>query len=152
MKELIIQTSDCLAERIPVLGNRMLTGNGYLGVRGTLEEHGKAELAAVNLTGLYDRFGDGWREPLNAPHPFSLRLYENGIPLALPGAPAVRHRQWLDVRRGLHGRETQFEGGTMLTVERFAHMGQVHLLALRAAVRAERNASLVLDCGIDGDV
>lgn len=152
MKELIIRTDDYNAERIPSLGNRMLAGNGYLGVRGTLEEHSKAELAAVNLAGIYDRFGDGWREPLNAPHPFSLRLYENGAPLALPHTPALAHCQSLDARRGLHRRETTFQGGTKLIVERFAHMAQVHLLALRAEVRAGAGGQYVLDYGIDGDV
>ncbi len=152
MKELIIRTDECSAEHLPALGNRMLTGNGYLGVRGTLEEHGKAELAAVNLSGIYDRFGDGWREPLNAPHPFSLRLQENGAPLALPRTPAEAHSQSLDVRQGLHRRRTTFAGGTMLTVERFAHMAQVHLLALRAEVCAGADGEYVLDYGIDGDV
>jgi len=152
MKELLICADGFHAEQAPALGNRMLTGNGYLGVRGTLEEHGKAELAAVNLAGLYDRLGDCWREPLNAPHPFSLRLYENGNLLALPHAPAEAHTQTLDARRGLHRRETRFAGGTALAVERFAHMAQVHLLALSATVRAGAGGAYVLDYGIDGDV
>ena len=46
-------------DSIPDNGNRLLVGNGYLGIRGTLEEAGKAQLAAINLAGIYDRVGDG---------------------------------------------------------------------------------------------
>ncbi len=49
-------------------GNRFLIGNGYMGYRGTMDEWGKPELAAVNLAGVYDRNGDRWREPVNAPN------------------------------------------------------------------------------------
>ena len=69
----IEQTSPA-PELIADNGNRFLVGNGYMGVRGTLDEHGREELAAVNLAGIYDRVGDGWREPLNAPNPLHTRL------------------------------------------------------------------------------
>ncbi|MGL6217041.1 MAG: hypothetical protein ACRC36_03340 [Lacrimispora sphenoides] len=50
------------------LGNKFLTGNGYMGIRGTLEEYTKEQFPAVNLAGIYDQAGNGWREPLNAPN------------------------------------------------------------------------------------
>lgn len=62
-------------ESIPDNGNRLLVGNGCLGIRGTLEEAGKEQLAAVNIAGIYDRVGDGWREPLNAPNPLDIPGY-----------------------------------------------------------------------------
>ncbi len=76
-------------EMIPDNGNRFLTGNGYLGVRGTLEEHGKQHLAAVNLAGIYHCAGGGCREPLNAPNPFFTYALAGGERLALPHLPAV---------------------------------------------------------------
>ena len=39
-------------------GNRFLTANGYMGVRGTLAEAGKEACPAVDLAGVYDRNGD----------------------------------------------------------------------------------------------
>ena len=48
-------------------GNRFLIANGYMGIRGTVEEADRSMLPAVNLAGLYDRNGDLWREPVNAP-------------------------------------------------------------------------------------
>lgn len=42
-------------EKISYLGNKFLIGNGYMGVRGTLAEYGKENLAAINLAGIYDK-------------------------------------------------------------------------------------------------
>jgi len=152
MKDLLITTSSVAPDDLSDLGNRFLTGNGYLGVRGTFEEYGKTQLAAVNLSGIYDRFGNGWREPLNAPNPFSLRLYGNGEPLALPEAAFDSHTQTLDARHALHSRKTVFANGVTLHIERFAHMEQVHLLCLRATVSVQSATTLRLEAALDGDV
>ena len=50
-------------------GNRFLTGNGYMGVRGTIGEAGVQQMTAVNLAGIHHQKGQGWEEPLNAPNP-----------------------------------------------------------------------------------
>ena len=57
-------------------GNRFLIANGYMGVRGTLLEAERQACTDVNPAGVYDRKGDKWREPVNAPRPrlFSLRF------------------------------------------------------------------------------
>ena len=152
MQTLLIQTHEYDAEKLPSRGNSFLIANGYMGVRGTLEEHGKEALAAVNLAGLYDRYGQGWREPINAPHPFSIRLFANGSPLALPLTAPLVHCQQLDAQRGVHLRETRFAGGVTFACERIAHMEQVHLLASQAKVTVEQDASLQIIAAIDGDV
>ena len=46
-------------------GNRFLIANGYMGLRGTVEEAARLHCPAVNLAGVYDRFADRWREPVN---------------------------------------------------------------------------------------
>ena len=62
-------------------GNRFLCANGYMGLRGTEEESGSGEFAAVTLAGVYDRYMDRWREPVNAPHGLSVRMAFGGKPL-----------------------------------------------------------------------
>ena len=93
-------------DSIPDNGNRLLVGNGYLGIRGTLEEAGKAQLAAINLAGIYDRVGDGWREPLNAPNPLYTRVRVNGRLLTALDGSADSHTQALDFRHGIYSRIT----------------------------------------------
>ena len=129
------------------LGNRFLVGNGYLGVRGTMEEYGKAQLVAVNLAGIYHKVGDAWREPLNAPNPFFARLSRQGNPVDVPDAKPDAHSQWLDIQHGVHGRETVF-GDITIRAERFACMDNVHLLAMRYEANWQGDAC-TLECGID---
>ena len=44
-------------------GNMFLTGNGYMGIRGTLDEYRKDMMCAINLSAIYDKAdGSEWRE------------------------------------------------------------------------------------------
>ena len=130
-------------ERAEENGNRFFTGNGFIGVRGTLDEDKKDKLAAWNLAGIYDRHGDNlWREPVNAP---------NGFFAELIGAGAVlRHVQRLDLYRALQSRETEYENA-FFWIERFASQHNSHLLCQRITIRPKAG-TLTLRCGIDGDV
>lgn len=69
-------------------GNRFLTGNGYMGVRGTIGEAGVQQMTAVNLAGIHHQKGQGWEEPLNAPNP----LYVAVKGVSLPEMPIGLHR------------------------------------------------------------
>ena len=71
-------------ELIPFNGNKYLIGNGYFGIRGTMEEYTKENMCAINLSGIYDRVGDSWRESVNAPNPLLTYIVVNGVKYALP--------------------------------------------------------------------
>lgn len=137
-------------------GNKYMTGNGYLGYRGTLEEYGKAQLTAVTLAGLYDKAGDQWREPVNAPNGLFtvLRCGEQKLSV-LEHAP-LEHVQELDIRSAVHRRKTVYalENGGRLTfaAERFASMEQLHMLASRLTLQATHDCKVVIETGIDSDV
>lgn len=64
-------------------GNRFLCANGYMGLRGVPEESGSSLFPAMTLAGVYDRYADRWREPVNAPNCLFARLTFNGQTLAL---------------------------------------------------------------------
>ena len=61
-------------------GNRFLTGNGYMGVRGTIGEAGVQQMTAVNLAGIHHQKGQGWEEPLNAPNPLYVAVKGVSLP------------------------------------------------------------------------
>ena len=111
-------------------GNRFLSANGYMGLRGVTEEAERALYPAVTLAGVYDRYEDRWREPVNAPMPLCIRLAFGGRELALGKTEPVSHRQRIDYRDGVFERETDF-GGAAVFSERFAAMDQPDLLAAR---------------------
>ena len=148
----IEQTSPA-PELIADNGNRFLVGNGYMGVRGTLDEHGREELAAVNLAGIYDRVGDGWREPLNAPNPMHTRLNVAGE--FLSAGTARSHVQRLDFRLGVASRETVWDtpdGQVTVESSRIVHMAQAHILASRYTVSVDRPMEVTILADIDRDI
>ena len=128
-------------------GNRFLIANGYLGVRGTVEEAGPALCPAINLAGVYDRCEDRWREPVNAPNALYAALYWNGRPLALGEAEVRSHELGIDYRHGVFHRETDF-GPVLLRSERIASLAEVHLLAARLSLEFAEDGEALLRCGI----
>ncbi|OBZ18981.1 kojibiose phosphorylase [Bacillus sp. FJAT-27264] len=137
-------------------GNKYMTGNGYMGYRGTLEEFGKEQLSAVTLAGLYDRAGEKWREPVNAPNGLFTVISCNGQPLSVLDTEPVSHIQELDFHSAIHRRETVYrtpEGGTVtVTAERFASMDNLHLLLSKLTVSSTIDCRIDIETGIDGEV
>ncbi len=136
-------------------GNRFLVGNGYLGIRGTLDEHGKKQLAAVNLAGIYDQVGDGWREPLNAPNPLHTVVSVGNDVLALPERKPVEHMQSLDYRHGIFSRRTVWDAaGKQITVEsqRIAHRKEPHLILSSYSITAAAAVTVKLTADIESDI
>ena len=132
-------------------GNRFLCANGYLGLRGAPEEAGSALFPAITLAGVYDRNGDRWREPVNAPNALFVRLSWNGRSLALGGEKTDRHSVEIDYRCGIRRRDTDF-GPVRLFGERFAAMDECHLLADRLRLRIAEDGDLEILAGISADI
>lgn len=144
-------------EQITQDGNRFLIGNGYMGVRGTLEEYGKAQFVAVNLAGLYDLAGNGWREPLNVPNPFFTVLSVDKKAYFLPemAEDIEEHQMQLDFRNGILHRRTVWncEGKkVVMEIERFVSAYDPHLLCMRCRICPESDVQIAVRTGIDGDV
>jgi nigerose phosphorylase len=137
-------------------GSKFIIANGHMGFRGTLEEFSAAELVSCTLSGLYDKVGNAWREPINAPNAFFTRVTCNDVSVSALATPILRHRQGLDLRSAVHFRETCFavDGGNELLIqsERFLSLTDVHVGCLRHAVTPTQNCRLIIETGIDGDV
>lgn len=142
-------------KKITDQGNKFLIGNGYMGVRGTLSEYEKEQLVAVNLAGIYDCVGDGWREPLNAPNGFYTLLEVDGEVYRLPQVEPILHGVSLDYRKAIFTRHTCWKtirGKVTLKAERFASLAEPHLLAMKYTISTDFHADMKLITGIDGDV
>ncbi|MDF2589190.1 MAG: Kojibiose phosphorylase [Anaerocolumna sp.] len=136
-------------------GNKFLIGNGYLGIRGTLDEFKKNEFVAVNLAGIYDQVGDAWREPLNAPNGLYTHIEFNGMKYGLPEVEPASHNLSLNYRHGILSRATTWSTPTGLlkvTSERFASMADKHLIVMKYSIRVDNKGVLKIVTGIDGDV
>jgi nigerose phosphorylase len=136
-------------------GNKFITGNGYMGFRGTMEEYTKNELVACNISNLYDKQGDNWREPINAPNGLFTALTIEGKEIGLIQQEPVQHTQILDIKEGLHKRNTVWDtecGKVNVKAERFVSLDQVHLMCLKYSVSVEKRCKLIIKTGIDRDV
>lgn len=151
-----IEQRTFIKDRIEQNGNKFLLGNGYMGYRGTMEEFSKEQLAACNLLGVYDRVGDCWREPINAPNGLYTRIICNGIPLSVLDCELEEHTQSLDIGAAIHKRETAFKAplGNVVKVrsERFLSLDNVHLICMKYSFKSAKLCRLVVETGIDGDV
>ena len=132
-------------------GNRFLCANGYMGCRGTVEEADASLFPAITLAGVYDRFKDRWREPVNAPQALKIVVMFNGRTMALGKREAPRHLQTLDCRHGVFQRETDF-GPVAVRSRRFVSMSQAHLMADRFEARFLEEGDAELRVGISTDI
>lgn len=136
-------------------GNKFMTGNGYMGYRGTMDEYTKNELVACNVSGLYDKQGDSWREPINAPNGIFTTLIINGKEISLLKADPIEHMQSLDIKQGIHRRNTTWDtnnGKIYVKSERFVSLADFHLICLKYTLAVDKQCDLVIRTGVDGDV
>ena len=151
MENWVLREEGYDAETRAAHGNRFLCANGYIGMRGTLEEEGPAQFAAVTLAGVYDQYQDRWREPVNAPRGLSVRLFFDGNSLH-PGCGKTRHHETgIDYRCGLFTRDTDF-GPLRLRSERFLSMAECHLMADRLRMEILQDGMLEIHAGISGEL
>ena len=152
----ITETNRLAPEDIDRRGNKLLIGNGYLGYRGTLEEFNKEQKTATIVSGLYDRVGDRWREPVNLPNGCFIQVIYKGEPLHALTSKVVSHIQSLDMHSAIHNRETVFEttDGNCITIRsrRFASLARQHLICMEYSIHAEHECEVEIRTAIDGNV
>lgn len=141
---------------IEMNGSKFLIGNGYMGYRGTMEEYGAEQLVAVNLAGFFDLAdGSNWRESVNAPNPLYTLIKTTDTELNLSKTTVVSHKQNLDIRNGIHSRETTFLlDGVNVTIkaERFVSMVRENIIAMKYSVATDKPISIIVKTGIDKSV
>ena len=151
----ILKTDVFEKEYIAFNENRFLMGNGYLGVRGSMEEYKKENMPCVNLAGIYDKVGDKWRESVNAPNPLFTYIKVDGVAYTLPEKEPFSHEQCVDIETAISTRKTVWKtekGKITVFCERFASMANQHLICMKYSVFADYDCELELITAVDGDV
>ncbi len=150
-----VKVNEYCRELIPFHGSHFLTGNGYFGIRGTLEEYTKEHMPCINMAGIYDRVGDKWRESVNAPNPLYTYVVCKGKKYALPDVECESHMQEVDIYSGIHKRETTWrteQGTVTVACERFASMANQHAIGMEYTLTTDFDEEVEIITGIDGDV
>lgn len=143
-------------DQIEFFGNKMCTGNGYFGYRGTLEEYEKEQLAACTVSEVFDDNGNGWREPVNVPNGLYTYVTYQGKRMSVLDTEISSHVQELHMDLGMHRRKTEFltEDGNRITVEakRFVSLADIHLLAMQYEVTGSADMEIEIHTGIDKEI
>lgn len=136
-------------------GNKYITGNGYIGCRGTLDEFGKAEFVGLNVAGVYDGVPGKWRESVNVFNPLYMSLNCNGEVLDVRNKNMRKHKISLDISTGEFSRTTLFciDGGNVrLETARsvsYAHKAQIFS---RTKITSDCDVNLMITVAVDPEV
>ncbi|HEX8924264.1 MAG TPA: hypothetical protein VF786_00655, partial [Terriglobales bacterium] len=136
-------------------GNRYQIANGYMGYRGTLDEFGPNELVGITLAGIWDRVGDAWREPVNAPNGGFTQVRLDGELISARTTKIKRHRQTLNLCNASFERDTEFVShDKILKIRsvRFLSVDQPNLGVIKYSVRCDKNAKITILTGIDCNI
>lgn len=143
-------------------------GNGYLGVRGSLDSPLPGALDDMFVAGIYDRKQPAlpYSEPeflteddstygelVSLPFPFRVGLTVDGTPLCLRAGHWITHRRALDLHEATLASEVRFEldgKRTLLRTRRMASLTDLHLLLQELTVEPENHsATIALDASLD---
>ena len=153
----IVETREAARDRETVMrhGNIYQIANGYMGYRGTLDEYGPEELVAITLAGVFDRVGEAWREPVNAPNGGYTRIMADGEALSALSGNVTAHRQTLSLKNASFARETAFSvNGKTVTISslRFLSAARPELGVIRFSITTDAPVELTIETGIDGNI
>ncbi len=114
-------------------------GNGYLCVRGSLEEGYPGDRPACFVHRLWDYVPLHYEELANIPHWWGIELGVNGQRFRLDQGRVLNYRRTLNLREGILSRLVRWQptqGGPILDLhfERFASLANPHQMALRLQI------------------
>lgn len=142
-------------EAIMRAGNVFQIANGYMGYRGTLDEFGPDELVGITLAGLFDRVGNSWREPVNAPNGGFTQVALDGKAISARHTKIKKHSQRLNLESAVFERETTFSSRDKnLTIKssRFLSAANPNLGVIQFSFVCDKAAKVVIHTGIDFNV
>ncbi len=137
------------------LGNVYQIANGYMGYRGTLDEFGPDELVGITLAGIFDRVGDAWREPVNAPNGGFTQVTLDGVAISALSTTIQNHEQSLNLENAVFERETHYasQGKTVrIKSVRFLSADRPNLGIIKYSLKCDKDAKVTINTGIDFNI
>lgn len=132
-------------------GNMFLLGNGHLGYRGTLEEDSKEQLCGLNICGCYDQYQDQWRESVNVPIPFFVRVSCKEKVYSVLEQEAKSHQVCLDLHRAIFSRKSDFQD-IVISSERFIAQGEENTILMKYRIYFRKGKKIQVTLGMDKEI
>ena len=135
----------------------MTIGNGYLNIRGSLEELPPGSYRGMYINGIYDRSEADVEELVKCPVWTDVSLWIEGWKVSLPDCKVLRHEQMLDMRKGILHRKTRFKlpSGKIVTfaTSKLVFLHKVHWGYMRVRIVPENfSGEIRVLSGLNGDV
>ncbi len=149
-----VHTNQFVNEKESIMrnGNVYQIANGYMGYRGTLDEFGPDELVGITLAGIFDRVGDAWREPVNAPNGGYTQVSLGGKTISARSTTVRSHKQSLNLENAVFERETNYksQGKTIkIRSARFLSADKPNLGVIKYSLTCDKAARVKINTGID---
>ncbi len=139
--------------------NETLTtiGNGYLNIRGSLEELPPGSYRGMYINGIYDKSEADVEELVKCPVWTDVSLWIDGYKVSLPDCKVLRHEQMLDMKKGiLHRKSTlRLPTGKIVTfaTSKLVFLHMVHWGYMRVRIVPENfSGKIRVLSGLNGDV
>jgi kojibiose phosphorylase len=143
-------------DQVVTVGSNLMTGNGFLGYRGTAPEWDASAKVGCIVTGTWDAADGKWAELVSAPNALRVRWEHDGTSLDVPhdGPLDVRaqHHRRLDLLLGRTDRRVDHPDGLTVHDERFASLDELGLVAQRHRVTGPVGTRLTVRLAVDGEV
>lgn len=132
-------------------------GNGYMAMRGILEEVPVGARPGTYLSGIYDGMGSMVEELVNLPNPINLRFVVEGEKLGIETMDVVKHTRVLDMKKALLSRHTLFKDRKGRRYDyrsvRFISMASENTGAIQVTLTPmDEDCTLEVNTGIDTSV
>ncbi|MFP4550661.1 MAG: glycoside hydrolase family 65 protein, partial [Spirochaetales bacterium] len=144
-------------DQLVVNGSNFMSGNGYLGYRGTFPEWRADRYVACVVTDTWDNADGKWKELCTVPNGLYLSISEEstGEEIGLPSSAAGSYARTLNFRYGTHERSAEFRvaGANLeLSDRRFASYDNLHLVPAEMQITTDKDVLLTIRSGIDSVV
>lgn len=132
-------------------------GNGYLGVRGSLEENPQGSYRGVYVAGIFDKSESYVSQLVKAPGWTDFSVWVNDCKCSQTTCKVLSHQRILDMKKGILHRRTRFKSpdGRILRIETkrvvFSHQVRGAVVDIKVTPENFSEEMIVLS-GLNGDV
>ncbi|SHS45771.1 HAD family hydrolase [Mycobacteroides abscessus subsp. abscessus] len=155
MKKLGIYEQEINYHNLNKYSSLLALGNGYLGVRGALEEEYTGQTRGMYVAGVYNKAtANEPSELVNLPDIFGMVIEINGQPFSMLDGEVVSYERVLLFETGELRREMVWKSKTgaryQFVFQRFVAKHDLHLVASRVTITSlDQNSSIKIITGID---
>ena len=153
----LIRENEWVRKLQNVRESQFALGNGYLGVRGVLEEIPYDSIPGTYIAGVYDKMASQVSELVNLPNPFNFKFTIGGEKLDVIAMDVIEHKRILNLRSGLLLRHTLYKNSKKSRFDyhslRFVSMSDKNIGVMQIVVTPlDKPCTIDINTGIDTSV